>query len=148
MLTLKLAVESMFETKLLAMSTVLRTMIIPMLIMIVHWLSRCAESWQWKRLSVYFYNDNTVQVDEVTDKETWVRWLFIGNTQDVALAGREMALCLQQQSKNANDHAQEIWLPCCWSHEYLTQHSHTKVSKWKKFKRKLSEVRPFQDKFS
>ncbi len=35
MLTLKLAVESMFETKLLAPIAMLRTMIIPMLIMIV-----------------------------------------------------------------------------------------------------------------
>ena len=35
MLTLKLAVESMFETKLLALISVLRAMIIPMLIMIV-----------------------------------------------------------------------------------------------------------------
>ncbi len=35
MFTLKLAVESMFETKLLALISVLRAMIIPMLIMIV-----------------------------------------------------------------------------------------------------------------
>ncbi len=34
MLTLKLAVESMFETKLLALNAMLRTMIIPMFIMI------------------------------------------------------------------------------------------------------------------